>query len=305
MEETDNEAQTGKGSKKAPRGAAAKSQREKEMREREKERAEAASKRKGRADRRRADGECLILVCDHLQTLSADVMEQPQTSYRALQTNWDWSLESDLPDDPPHKQSSKPSPTENEIPNTPNLTAIMPSKRGGKRPGAGRGRSNQAPTPAEEKPSPRDHEDGRETPTIIVNGHGYGTGKRGRQKQDHNDSDKDGLNGINPSDPDNSKPNSDPSSTAKPEREKRDAKEPSMNELKRRAAAMLDYIEKAQSEMVKLSASNSGSPLGDGGGGAGKPVNGTATAGTENGLNTEAETLQVRLTGWQVEYGAA
>ena len=42
--------------KQMARGAAARSQREKDLRDREKERAEAASKRKGRADRRRADG---------------------------------------------------------------------------------------------------------------------------------------------------------------------------------------------------------------------------------------------------------
>ena len=44
--------------KQAPRGAAARSQREKELREKERERAEAANKRKGRAERRRADGKC-------------------------------------------------------------------------------------------------------------------------------------------------------------------------------------------------------------------------------------------------------
>ena len=40
-----------------PRGAAARSQREKELRERERERSEAANKRKGRAERRRGEGE--------------------------------------------------------------------------------------------------------------------------------------------------------------------------------------------------------------------------------------------------------
>jgi hypothetical protein len=43
--------------KQAPRGAAARSQREKELREKHKERIDAATKRKGRAERRRVDGE--------------------------------------------------------------------------------------------------------------------------------------------------------------------------------------------------------------------------------------------------------
>jgi hypothetical protein len=47
--------------KQAPRGAAARSQREKELREKERERAEAANKRKGRAERRRADGKSSLI----------------------------------------------------------------------------------------------------------------------------------------------------------------------------------------------------------------------------------------------------
>ncbi|KAF2103794.1 hypothetical protein NA57DRAFT_70002 [Rhizodiscina lignyota] len=50
--ESDQEARSGK---QKPRGAAARSQREKELREKERDRAEAANKRKGRADRRRAE----------------------------------------------------------------------------------------------------------------------------------------------------------------------------------------------------------------------------------------------------------
>jgi len=57
-EESGQDATSGKGAKKAPRGAAARSQKEKEQREqREKERMEAANKRKGRAERRRIEGE--------------------------------------------------------------------------------------------------------------------------------------------------------------------------------------------------------------------------------------------------------
>jgi hypothetical protein len=56
-DEEGQDATSSKGTKKTPRGAAARSQKEKEQREqREKERVEAASKRKGRADRRRAEG---------------------------------------------------------------------------------------------------------------------------------------------------------------------------------------------------------------------------------------------------------
>jgi hypothetical protein len=54
--ESDGEGEGGKLAKRA-RGAARKSQREKDFKEREKERAEAAHKRKGRFDRRRAEGE--------------------------------------------------------------------------------------------------------------------------------------------------------------------------------------------------------------------------------------------------------
>jgi hypothetical protein len=57
-DEEGQDATSSKGTKKTPRGAAARSQKEKEQREqREKERMEAANKRKGRADRRRAEGE--------------------------------------------------------------------------------------------------------------------------------------------------------------------------------------------------------------------------------------------------------
>jgi hypothetical protein len=64
--------QDAKAPKQKPRGAAARSQREKELREKERDRADAASKRKGRADRRRVEGELrqsfgvlmLLLHCD-------------------------------------------------------------------------------------------------------------------------------------------------------------------------------------------------------------------------------------------------
>lgn len=56
-DEEGHDATSSKGTKKTPRGAAARSQKEKEQREqRERERMEAANKRKGRADRRRAEG---------------------------------------------------------------------------------------------------------------------------------------------------------------------------------------------------------------------------------------------------------
>lgn len=59
-DEEGQDAASNKGTKKTPRGAAARSQKEKEQREqREKDRVEAANKRKGRADRRRAEGKCL------------------------------------------------------------------------------------------------------------------------------------------------------------------------------------------------------------------------------------------------------
>jgi hypothetical protein len=48
--------------KHGPRGAAAQSHREKELRDKERERAEAASKRKGRAERRRGDGKLHLQI---------------------------------------------------------------------------------------------------------------------------------------------------------------------------------------------------------------------------------------------------
>ena len=79
-----------------------------------------------------------------------------------------------------------------------------------------------------------------------------------------------------------------------------------MNELKRRAAAMLDWIERAQvdlgrASLVHLSLSpSSGSlspPTATGG-----AVGGSGGQGGE--LGSVAEVLHSRLLGWQVEYGA-
>jgi hypothetical protein len=56
--ESEDDTLQGASTKQKPRGAAARSQREKELRdkERERERAEAANRRKGRAERRKAEG---------------------------------------------------------------------------------------------------------------------------------------------------------------------------------------------------------------------------------------------------------
>jgi hypothetical protein len=88
-------------------------------------------------------------------------------------------------------------------------------------------------------------------------------------------------------------------------------KDPSMNELKRRAAAMLDWIERAQvdlgrSSLVYLGGSPSSGSLSPPGGAAavlaaiGGPVG--PVGGGE--LGSVAEVLHSRLLGWQVEYGA-
>ncbi len=74
------------------RGAAVRSQREKELREREKERAEAANKRKGRADRRRADGKSAegrsrCLLAHGTQNLTPLTVAKRQTVTLLKKTN--------------------------------------------------------------------------------------------------------------------------------------------------------------------------------------------------------------------------
>jgi hypothetical protein len=200
---------------------------------------------------------------------------------------------------------------EADPPDTPNLnqttSSTNPSKRGGKRLGAGRGRSNPAPTPSErdEKDSPRNGNDGggeTPVPSVIVNG--IGASKRGKRGQQHprdesGESDKDAnnsnnnnnANGITGSDADTPVDVAGTSSHTNTSKKK----EPSMNELKRRAAAMLEWIEKAKEDLSRSSVvrlSMSASPIG----GAASPP-----SMVKSELGSVAEMLHSRLLGWQVE----
>ena len=85
-----------------------------------------------------------------------------------------------------------------------------------------------------------------------------------------------------------------------------------MAELKRRAAAMLDWVEKAKDDLgrnrlVTLSMSPSSGSLSPGGPGLsmgmmGGPVGGLNVKGE---LGSVADMLQTRLLGWQAEYGTS
>jgi len=217
---------------------------------------------------------------------------------RQLLTN---EPESELPEESSTKTSSnaKASPAEVDTPDTPNLNpTTTTSKRGGKRPGAGRGRSHQAPTPSErdEKGSPKDGNDASGSgenntiPAVTING----TTRRGKRGQHNNhesgESDKDALangNGVNGSDADAMEISTITGSKKK---------EPSMAELKRRAAAMLEWVERAKEDLGKSHGSLAGSPS------AASPA---PVMPVKAEMGSVAEMLQGKLLGWQVEYGAS
>ena len=258
--------------KQAARGAAARSQREKELREREKERAEAASKRKGRADRRRADGKS-----------KEDRNQFAHPITRAYSKN----AESDALDG--RKASTGNSPQENEPPgsqppDTPSASGSLndTTKKGGKMgPGKrGRGRvaadtptghmgENGSPTRKSGKTSdasPKDsHVNGNDVSgTETAAGHN-GPGKKGRG------ADKDKHNS------------------------REGSRDPTMAELKRRAAAMLDYIAQAEVDMARWDYNGI------------KMVMGAAAGdnGTSDGLRKKASELSTQLIKWQNEFGKA
>ncbi|KAF2430998.1 hypothetical protein EJ08DRAFT_649311 [Tothia fuscella] len=276
--ESDGEGEGGKVARRA-RGAARKSQREKDIKEREKERTEAANKRKGRVDRRRAEGS-----------------------------------------DPPEEQSrqssnGKQSPPDNDQRETPLPPTPITSKRGGRRPGAGRGRGGHHAAAATERDgktgSPKDPTEIPGSGGEISNSNNHPNGnsapnKRGRQRKeshvsnesDPSKSDSNGNNKDVTSDP--SKRGGDNNGNGNGTKEngttattKRD-KDPSMLELKRRAALMLEFLTSAQSDMPKVPESGigidvTGAVLLTSGGNA---VNGSP-------LVVEAERLKGRLEKWQ------
>jgi len=218
------------------------------------------------------------------------------------------------------------------IPDIPTLAAPAPSKRGGKRPGAGRGRGGHhvvVPSEHDSRPIPRDAHDtemGNTVPNHPVTTNG--TGKRGGRKAQHHhshdttqtttDSDKDNplaANGIGSVGTDTEgnngrPPTSYPSNNHTPRHQgaKREGKEPSMLELKRRAIAMLEYIERAQNDMTRKSATPGVSKEGASeavspGDGIGEEVKVEEVPTAREIL--EAESIKERIVGWQAEYGGA
>jgi hypothetical protein len=218
---------------------------------------------------------------------------------------------------PSARPSAKASPTaEADTPDTPTLNhanTSSTSKRGGKRPGAGRGRSNPAPTPTgerDDKDSQRNGNDGdTPVPSVAINGASIPSkrGKRGHHLKDPDsgESDKDATtttnnnngntSGISGSDADIPDNNHAPHNGLAAVMGKK--KEPSMNELKRRTAAMLEWVEKAKEDLGRSSVVSLMSSPGPGGSFSpphrGKPE-----------LGSVADMLHNRLLGWQVEYGA-
>jgi hypothetical protein len=301
-----------KGTKKTPRGAAARSQKEKEQREqREKERLEAANKRKGRADRRRAEGKSAYISFSNGQLankLKDAESEQPEES--AIKTS---------------SSNAKSSPVNDKTPETPNPPAPMPSKRGGKRPGAGRGRGNHhAASEHDARPSLMDADMADVGPSHHVPTTN-GTGKRGGRKaaQHHStdqttDSDKDIplVNGIHSASTDNEAngggkgPTSDPSNNHTPSTSSK-GKEPSMLELKRRAIAMLDYMERAQMDIArKIQKEGGDSAVRLGMNPAASPsafAVAISTSGREVNPGVKdilhADGIKEKLVGWQAEFG--
>ena len=132
-EDSDDAANLRNGSSKKPRSAAAaRTQREKaEKEERERQRAEAANKRKGRAERRRGDGTqatILVRTTEAHADADSDPLEDVPLAARAVASRTTGPVEAVPPPEPP--PSSQPGP------DTPpaNATAASGSKAKGGRP---------------------------------------------------------------------------------------------------------------------------------------------------------------------------
>ncbi|QDS69345.1 hypothetical protein FKW77_003754 [Venturia effusa] len=294
-DEEGQDAASNKGAKKTPRGAAARSQKEKEQREqRERERVEAANKRKGRADRRRAE--------------DAESEQPEELATKSL-------------------SNAKSSPINEKTPETPMPPAPVTSKRGGKRPGAGRGRGNHhATADHESRPttmSTETTEAGPSNHTPTTNGTGKRGGRKAAQQHHSNeqttDSDKDvpmtngssaaidgEVNGTGrgpTSDPSN---NHTPSTTSK-------GKEPSMLELKRRAMAMIEYMDRAQLDIARRVQKDAGDAAKKLGLSPAASPSALVAAFSSNGISRDdvpgvgdilhVQGLREQLVGWQAEFG--
>lgn len=258
--------------KQTARGVAARSQREKDLREREKERAEAASKRKGRADRRRADGKsmegCSRCATRIMRTYSRNAEPDPLDGRKASNGN---------------------SPQENELPgslppDTPSASGSLndTTKKGGKGGPGKRGRGRVA----------------AETPTAHTGENGSPTHKPGKNSDS---SPKDlQVNGNDVSSTENAVVHNGHGKKGRgADKDKHNSREgsrdPTMAELKRRAAAMLEYISQAEIDMARWDNNGMRMALG-------------ATAGdtsTSDGLRKKASELSTQLAKWQNEFGKA
>jgi hypothetical protein len=259
--------------KQAPRGAAARSQREKELREKERERAEAANKRKGRAERRRAEGTSRFRELVRCATLTSNTEEEAAEAERAKA-----AIETAAEEG----SASQP-------PDTPSGSAVgAPTREGprrGPRPGGKRGRGGRGGFFHRE--------------TYTGEGSPAG-GKNGKEKS------------VSPKDPtDGPGSGADSSATtnapAPPTRRGRPSqnnsngvpREPTMAELKRRAAAMLDFIAQSQIDTERTETKDLG-------------VNGNATPSAPVAKSIAPEEtsptaglagdLATRLAKWQQEF---
>lgn len=340
-EESQQESDNERANKKLLRHATAKSAKENARSKSEAAAAAAApTGRKGRADRRRTGGG------DAVPAESEDGADANSPSAAdKLDTKQEGS------------SGSKDSPIASKA-NSPDATPVAStvpthSKRGGRRPGAGRGKSNQAPTPVNEREdgkdtphnggsSNNDHPNPTPTPQPTHPASTNGGSKRSKRlthtqnststnTESADTSDKDNpqisINGVGNSD--SEKQNAEKGALGK----RKEGKEPSMNELKRRAAAMLEWLERAKEEMgrralismntASSSTSKAISPAG---------MNGIASGAIDGGLvmgsgavvsnggsvsvsvvkeettvpggvgTVVAESLEQRLVGWQVEF---
>lgn len=170
------------GAKAKPRGAAARNQRDKEMREeKERERAEAAGRRKGRAERRRGEGTPLIANLPEPWFLGSKPKDVDPPTLETENTNGD-------------EAAQQVDTVEVETPDTPSASTASapPVKKSGrppsKRTGRGRGqhtRDNATPNTAA-SPTLRNPDDSPLSPSGRANGETSGnasdgaTGKQGK-----------------------------------------------------------------------------------------------------------------------------
>lgn len=231
--------------KQKPRGAAARSQRDKEVRERERERADAASKRKGRADRRRADGG--FESCRPFDLMLTQPESEPPTE--APNNNATNNL----------RPSTAPSDIEPATSQPPDTPLLAPSNLKGHKKGLGKGKSNRGKN--------QYTRDSTQTPldadTPLPNGD---TGRRSRRGHDETSPARNGRSGEN-TDGGSGKDGGDGEGHTRPSSAKEapgsgggghgkgrgrgmNLQKTSMNEMRRKVHTMLNYVSQAQIDMA-------------------------------------------------------